>query len=574
MIKAYVIRNDIDTWEETPDAPAPLLALANAKKHDQGKEPSVSGGQDISAEWVSDGLPKVRPAKDRDTWRNQVCSIGCMAGLLRTKDGRYLEDHEVEELADAFSAQDPEAYNKPGANGLSGRHAVKQILGTMKLSDNPGSISAASIIKEIHAALKAKGEDTDHNWHDPERFKEVFAKLNEAERDQSEDDPKEKTAHKFFQSRADFRDRPPSKRALDKVIHEDADACIVGPSQHLKSETMTHLGGDWCGNENFLGDIPICIPKDQRGPVFYAAPEDPDFLGEVRVTAWEMKYGDGPFTCDRFYILDGIPLLGDLASQDRFIAEVEKLTPPGTRPVIMFDTLIQSLNGNPEDSSNTMTEYCQMVKRIRLKTNAYCTVTAHHMGWETNRSRGSSALYQGMDTMIYLTDRTENFTVKMTMHKVKQGRAGAVRYVRSTPIMTPKGEGFTLAFTGQPPAPAKSERNNAKGVLDDMFGKISRSLLAKGMIRPKACDTSTMLLHLAAQEREIDDSMTPPQVRAGVERMRGRVRRASLKDNRIDALGFETPDDKLRWGLTKDQASLISEPDEDQDGAGSGEDLT
>lgn len=130
-----------------------------------------------------------------------------------------------------------------------------------------------------------------------------------------------------------------------------------------------------------------------RGPVLYVATEGASGLKQ-RVRAWEVANLDGErVPPDLFVTYNGVVNLASAEQFDIFAEIAAKVGPVG----IVFDTLHKCIPGLDEQNSEDMSEPLYRANRLREELGA-TVLFDHHTGHSGERSRGSSALEDDIDT--------------------------------------------------------------------------------------------------------------------------------------------------------------------------------
>jgi hypothetical protein len=242
----------------------------------------------------------------------------------------------------------------------------------------------------------------------------------------------ESVVNSLWPTRQEDRRRPPPKWLVQDLIQENTDVFIYGPTGSLKSFLALALGFGICTGKPVLGFEVLTT-----GPVFYWCGEGYYDLSSKRCVAWEMAHGYEPYSDLGLRIAEAVPTITDQELIDRYVRgarDVLKSLGVEKAGGFIIDTMSRALAGQDEDKSSVATRYLNIVQAIRQAIGGI-SITIGHTGWDTTRSRGSSAYPQGYDTQIRLrgvkNPETRQHTVEIYMQKQKGMDAEQTYYAQS-----------------------------------------------------------------------------------------------------------------------------------------------
>lgn len=191
-------------------------------------------------------------------------------------------------------------------------------------------------------------------------------------------------------ARSALRGRPAIEWLIDGVLPAGSLSMLYGPSNLGKTFVALHLAHaiaselDWLGHETSKGAV-----------VYVEAESQPDF--NTRLTAVE-EYREAWLSDSDFFVVQDAPNLADEASVTAFIETLESLD---ERPaLVIFDTLARCMVGADENSAMSMGQVIRGLDRIKALGCAVMVV--HHPTKAGDTIRGSSALYAGLDVVMFL----------------------------------------------------------------------------------------------------------------------------------------------------------------------------
>ena len=209
----------------------------------------------------------------------------------------------------------------------------------------------------------------------------------------------------------------------------DPETLIEGLIDH---GTVTKLVGESGKGKSFVAiDWSLCITtgrswqgrRVRKGRVLYVAAEGAFGL-KKRIRAWTKTYGD--VAADSFVLIPDAVQLAD-AGQLQALVRVAK-----DFDVVVIDTLARTSAGLEENSAKDMGVYMNNCYKIRdaAKEAGATVLVVHHTGYNTQRARGSSALFANGDGEILIESDDPHEHMTMTVKKRKDGEAGQVLHMR------------------------------------------------------------------------------------------------------------------------------------------------
>jgi hypothetical protein len=180
----------------------------------------------------------------------------------------------------------------------------------------------------------------------------------------------------------------PPTALIDGVLDVATLAMVAGKFGTYKTFTSTGwalsiaTGSAWFGREVIT-----------TGPVLYVITEGASGFRR-RVRAWEVANIDGRrVPADRFITYNGVVSLASAEQFDIFAGIAADIAPA----LIVFDTLHKCIPGLDEQGSVDMSQPLHRANQLREHLGA-TVLFCHHTGHNGERSRGSSALEDDIDT--------------------------------------------------------------------------------------------------------------------------------------------------------------------------------
>lgn len=213
---------------------------------------------------------------------------------------------------------------------------------------------------------------------------------------------------------SDMRNMPEPVWLVPEFLQERTIAIMYGDSQAFKTFLALDLSLSLASGIEAWG-----LPGGKATGVVYLAGEGPAGISRQRLPAWEFIHGmlddDAPFLMtDRMVG----PQIED--SMEEFIAEIEE---SGVRPkLLVIDTLFHFMVGLDESS---VRDAGVAIKALEdLKTRLGCTILIlHHTGKDKEKGlRGSSALFNGVDTVIKVEREKGTNFIAAWVQKQKDGK--------------------------------------------------------------------------------------------------------------------------------------------------------
>lgn len=154
----------------------------------------------------------------------------------------------------------------------------------------------------------------------------------------------------------------------------------------------------------------------QQGRTLYVAAEGA-FGMKKRLVAWQRKYwglDDGYFTV----IIDPVQL-----ADEPHLAALKQVVYDYKIDFVVFDTLARCSVGLNENSSTEMGEFIHNAYELRDTRGEAMTdvLIVHHSGYETGRSRGSTAIPANVDNSYQVEAEDPHVEITLTTTKRKDG---------------------------------------------------------------------------------------------------------------------------------------------------------
>lgn len=241
----------------------------------------------------------------------------------------------------------------------------------------------------------------------------------------------------------DDKNCPPLRYVIDKLIPEDCDVYLFGPTGSLKSFIVTAI------LESIATGKPVLTREvNETGPVFYFAGEGYRALRTKRRAAWEIHHGYEPFTVPDIWFAQAVPYVNNPKLVDSYVKGMKARLEGRPCAAFAVDTLNRALNGEDEDKSNVAAKYLNLMQAIRKEVGGV-SITVGHTGWDTSRSRGSSAYPANYDVILQVTrnhydPETKTHTVEIRVNKMKDDEPGDMYWLQTVKVDTPHGDSLAL----------------------------------------------------------------------------------------------------------------------------------
>jgi hypothetical protein len=228
---------------------------------------------------------------------------------------------------------------------------------------------------------------------------------------------------------------------VKELIPVNCDAAIYGQSGTLKSFIALDLALSIHLGMRALGMLDV--KGGDHPPVFYFAGEGFQAMAKKRQLAWTLHHDQPAYDLDRFWFVDGVPLINNDEALLRDLTEMQELLGGTSAALIVIDTLIRALNGMDEDKSNTASQYFSRLKTMRDATGGASTLTVGHFGKDLDRGeRGSSSVRANYDVVIWIERHDKNeesgvHTIQLIVSKMKDGEDGKRYWLQSKAVKLP-----------------------------------------------------------------------------------------------------------------------------------------
>lgn len=201
----------------------------------------------------------------------------------------------------------------------------------------------------------------------------------------------------------DLKALPPLEFRVKGWLPENSLIGIIGKSGDMKSFLALDIAFSIVTDRTWNGcDV-------RGGPVLYVAAEGKSGIGQ-RITGWETARS-ATLDNSRFRLITDAPQMLTDENVEALIATVKHRG----AEVVFLDTLARTMDGE-ENSAKDMGGYVSACNRVQRETGATVCVV-HHMGWNGERQRGSSALFAAMDAEITVTKDGDTVMAKVTKAK-------------------------------------------------------------------------------------------------------------------------------------------------------------
>lgn len=198
---------------------------------------------------------------------------------------------------------------------------------------------------------------------------------------------------------------------IPDVLPDEATVMLYGPSRSYKSFLALDLALALAyGKPSIFGAQTDLTPV----PTLFVAGESPRGLSRQRRPAWKLAHeveGNG-----QFYMVKAMPSLlnGGMG------ALREQIREQGLKPkLIVIDTLAKAMAGMNENDARDAGVFIEAVEAMRDEFGA-TILMIHHTGKEAERgARGSSAFFNGFDTVLEAQANNATNTVAVMVRKQK-----------------------------------------------------------------------------------------------------------------------------------------------------------
>lgn len=317
-------------------------------------------------------------------------------------------------------------------------------------NDEPGRTHARKVSLALHGIAKSvrivslpglpeKGDVSD--WLDSGRTRDDLAELLAAS-PAPEVAPAAPSRFRLY-SDTELVALPDPVPLVEGIASVNSLVAIIGRYSTYKSFVLVDLalsigtGADWHGR------------RVKQGPVVYVYAEGVWGI-KKRVNAWKAAAGYTGGT-DVFFLPTSV-MLTDPAQVAELLESIATLP---VKPVaVMIDTVARNMAGS-ENDQEVMGAFIHGCDTIRETTGAGVFL-AHHMGWNADRSRGSTVLPGALDTEITI-ERDDNI-VTLTCTKQKEMPEGAPFSLEAFPIAG------SLALRAVVPTRAELTRNERQAL--------------------------------------------------------------------------------------------------------------
>lgn len=195
---------------------------------------------------------------------------------------------------------------------------------------------------------------------------------------------------------------------VPEILPDEATVMLYGPSRSFKSFMALDLAlGLAFGKETFG-------QKREPVPTVFIAGESPRGLSRQRRPAWKLaREAEGK---GLFYMVKTMPTMLNGGMADLAAAIRAKTVKP---KLIVIDTLAVAMAGMNENDARDASVFLAGIGALRDEFGATVMVV-HHTGKDADRgARGSSAFFNGFDTVLEAKANQENKTVAVTVRKMK-----------------------------------------------------------------------------------------------------------------------------------------------------------
>lgn len=215
----------------------------------------------------------------------------------------------------------------------------------------------------------------------------------------------------------------------------------------IPSDTLTELVGPPGTYKSFLA-LEWSMRLAQKGSrILYIAAEGIRGQGK-RIGAWRSWYvkGAAPWMSNLRFLDKAVCLL-DSKAVGQLCAALEQVEGVD---LVVVDTLARSVAGGDENSAKDMTLAVDSLGRIKDAASSTVLVV-HHMGWEAQRQRGSSALQGAWDSVIHVKKfpPSEGNGIRVVNNKQKDFEEAPDRGFLFQPH---DNSGVLIELTGPPPS--------------------------------------------------------------------------------------------------------------------------
>lgn len=254
-------------------------------------------------------------------------------------------------------------------------------------------------------------------------FGETVGRLELTNKQQQSDSNVEARSPFRLLKRGEYRNLPPQRWLLDKLLPEVGVVLGVGHSQALKSFVMLDVAASIASQAQVFGSLPPSL----SGAVVYVAGEGQYGIKAQRVPAWEKERGIRLDDCP-FYVVENMPLAQDEQAISDLTTEIEKAVGAERVRLIVLDTLAH-MSGSLKENDSEL-KLCGIVAVRLSRRFSCCVVIIHHPpkseDGEKANPRGSKANYEIADTVIgfFRQEDTTDILTKLVVDKQKDGERG------------------------------------------------------------------------------------------------------------------------------------------------------
>lgn len=212
---------------------------------------------------------------------------------------------------------------------------------------------------------------------------------------------------------------PPRKPLIQDIMYEGELSLVYGASGSGKSAIVTSMLA--------LASIKQDIGPYQSGwiDVYWFPTENPNEHCR-RLVAMRDKNTEKYGVIGTHYVTrDPLTLVGpNSAKHVEYISEFIEENRSFASPVMVVDTLNQSMPGAEENSSTSMSEVVANLKAIQANHPRLHVMTIHHSGKKKeNGPRGHSSLFAAMDTCMFVSSNRGQRCLEITKQRGEKASA-------------------------------------------------------------------------------------------------------------------------------------------------------
>lgn len=255
---------------------------------------------------------------------------------------------------------------------------------------------------------------------------------------------------------SEMKAREPVPFLVEGLIPDASLVTLIGKSGVLKSFIAVDIGLSLAAGISWHGR------DTTQGPVLYVSGEGAGGFGQ-RIGTWEIARSC--IAPDTFLVITDAPQLVNAEHVEAIIATARD---HGVR-VVFLDTLARTMGGD-ENSTKDMSAYVTACNRVQRETGA-AVIVVHHMGWNADRGRGSSALFAAVDVEATVTREDTSGPATLSVTKAKEFEEPPALVLMPRIITLPNGA-TSLALDTVAPDPARlsDETRRVGRILLDIFG--------------------------------------------------------------------------------------------------------